>query len=184
MNPYNLRHNENRRKTIRQGVDLHEIGEVMQASPTIVQRMTWPLLAMALALAACGVLAPGVKYQATNEAGENLQTKTTVAAEVPAACTTASVPIPVGPNGFTVTYREPSTNVTGAPLTNLLLTSIYLNAPKGQTQVIRVWAKDPRGGGTVTVRNIVPPAPEVRVCVTATNMAGQESPPITKSQTK
>lgn len=156
----------------------------MRTSPTTVHLMKWPLLAMALSMAACGVLAPGVQYLATNGTGENLQTKTTTAAEVPAACTTASVPIPVGPKGFSVTYREPSTNVTGAPLTDLLLTSIYLNVPKGQTQVIRVWAKDPRGGGTVTVRNIAPSAPEVRVCVTATNLAGQESHTATPSQPK
>ncbi|MEO5956034.1 MAG: hypothetical protein ABIR36_10145 [Nitrospiraceae bacterium] len=153
---------------------------MMQTSPTTVHLIQWPLLAMALALAACGVLNPGVKYLATNGTGEKLQTKTTVGAEVPAACTTTTVSVPVGPNGFTVTYREPSTNVTGAPLTNLLLTSIYLSSPKGQTQVIRTWAKDPRGGGTVTIRNIVPPDPEVRVCVTATNIAGQESPPVSQ----
>lgn len=156
----------------------------MQASPTIVHLIKWPLLTMALSLAACGSIGPGATYLATNGTGENLQTKTTIAAEVPAACTTASVPVPVSPKGFTVTYREPSSNVTGAPLTNLLLTSIYLNVPKGQTQVIRVWAKDPRGGGIVTVRNIVPSAPQVRICVTATNLAGQESPPVTQPQPK
>ena len=156
----------------------------MQASSTIFRRMTRPLLAMALALAACSALTPGIQYPATNGAGESLQTKTTVAVEAPAACTTSSAPVPVGPKGVTITYREPITNVKGAPLTNLLLTSIYLNAPKGQTQVIRVWAKDPKGGGTVIVRNIVPSSPEVRVCVTATNLAGQESPPITQPQPK
>ena len=156
----------------------------MQPSSIIFRRMTGPLLAMTLSLAACSVLAPGVQYLATNGTGESLQTKTSTATEVPANCTTASAPVPVGSNGFTVTYREPITNVKGAPLTNLLLTSIYLNAPKGQTQVIRVWAKDPKGGGTVIVRNIVPSSPEVRVCVTATNLAGQESPPITQPQPK
>ena len=157
---------------------------MMQPSPTIVHLIKWPLLTVALSLAACGSIGPGVTYLATNGNGEKLRTKTTVGAEVPAACTTTTVSVPVGPSGFTVTYHEPSANAAGSPLTNLLLTSIYLDSPKGQTQVIQVWAKDPRGGGTVTIRNIIPPAPGIRICVTATNITGQESPPLTLPQPK
>lgn len=156
----------------------------MQASPIIVHLIKWPLLTMALSLAACGSIGPGVTYLATNGTGEILRTKTTVGVTVPAGCPTTPASLPTGPNGFTITYREPTTNATGSPLTNLLLTSIYLSSPKGQTQVIRIWTNDPRGGGTVTIRNIIPPVPELRVCVTATNIAGQESAPVSQPQPK
>ena len=152
----------------------------MQTFPITAPLMTWPLLALTVALAACGSIDPGTTYLATNRTGEKLRTKTIVGATVPAGCPTTPASLPTGPNGFTITYREPSTNATGSPLTNLLLTSIYLSSPKGQTQVIRIWTNDPRGGGTVIIRNIIPPAPELRVCVTATNIAGQESSPVSQ----
>ena len=156
----------------------------MQASPTIVHLIKWPLFTMAASLVACGSIGPGVTYLATNGTGEKLRTKTIIGATVPTGCPTTPASLPTGPNGFTITYREPSTNATGSPLTNLLLTSIYISSPKVQTQVIRIWANDPRGGETVTIRNIIPAAPQVRICVTATNIAGQESAPVSQPQPK
>lgn len=156
----------------------------MHSSPTTFPLVTWPLLVVALTLGACGSLDPGRKYLVTNALGEKLRNKTTVWATLPAGCPTVTLSLPAGQQGLTVTYREPSTNATGSPLTNLLLTSLYLGAPNGQAQAIRIWANDPRGGATVTIRNIVPPAPEVKLCITATNLAGQESPPSPPTQPK
>lgn len=169
-------------KSVDAGV--YGIGKMMQASPTIVHLIKWPLLTMALSLAACGSISPVVTYLATNGTGEILRTRTTVGATAPAGCPTTTVSIPTSPNGLTVSYREPATNATGSPLTNLLLTSVYLSSPTGQTQVIRIWTNNPRGGGTVTIRNIIPAAPQVRICVTATNIAGQESAPVSQPQPK
>jgi len=155
----------------------------MPTSPTTLH-IGWPILAVAVTLGACGSMDPGSKVLATNALGEKLRSKTTVGATLPAGCPTITASVPAGQNGVTVTYREPSTNATGSPLTNLLLTSIYLGAPNGQTHAIRILTNDPRGGATVTVRNVLPPAPEVRLCVTATNLAGQESPSAPPTQPK
>jgi hypothetical protein len=156
----------------------------MLSSPTTLHLVRWPLLAVALTLGACGSMDPGAKHLATNALGEKLRSKTTVGAILPAGCPTVTVSLPTGQNGLIVTYSEPSTNATGSPLTNLLFTTIYIGASNGQTQAIRIWTNDPRGGATVTIRNIVPPAPEVRLCVTATNVAGQESPPAPLTELK
>jgi hypothetical protein len=154
----------------------------MPIFPTTVH-LRWPILAVALALGACGIMDSGVKLHATNALGQELRNRTTLGATLPAGCSTVTASLPAGQkNGFTITYLEPSTNATGSPLNNLLLTSIYIGTAKGQTQVIRIWTNDPRGGGTVTIRDVVPPAPEFRLCVTATNLAGQESPPAPPTQ--
>ena len=135
---------------------------------------TWLLLAAGMALTACET---GQLLLEKNAQGDELRKETTIGVTLPAGCPTVTVSLPAGQNGLTVTYREPSTNGTGSPLTNLLYTTIYIGMPNGQTQAIRIWTNDPRGGATVTIRNVVPPAPEVRLCVTATNWARQESPP-------
>ncbi|MDP1768480.1 MAG: hypothetical protein Q8L74_06705 [Nitrospirota bacterium] len=157
---------------------------MMQPSPTIVHLIKWPLLTVALSLAACGSISPGVTYLATNGTGEKLRTKTTVGTTAPDGCPTTTVSVPTSPNGLTVSYREPSTNAVGTLLTNLLLTSVYISSPHSQTQVIRIWTNDPRGGGTVTIRNIIPAAPQVSICVTSTNIAGHESAPVSQPQPK
>lgn len=146
----------------------------MLSTPTILHRVKWPLLAVALALGAYGIMASGGKLLAENAAGEELRNHTTVGETLPSGCPTVTVSLQARQNAFTVTYREPSTTATGDPLTNLSHTTVYLGTSNGQTQAIRIWTKDPRGGGTVTIRNVVPPAPEVRLCVTATNLAQQE----------
>ena len=155
----------------------------MPTCPTTLHR-GWPLFAVTLTLVGCGSMDPGGKVLATSASGEKLRSKTTVGATLPAGCPAVTASVPAGQNGLTITYREPSTNATGSPLTNLLLTSIYIGVPNGQTHAIRIWTNDPRGGAIVTVRNVLPSAPEVRLCVTATNLAGQESPPAPPAQPK
>ena len=156
----------------------------MQTSPTIVHLLKWPPLTMALLLAACGSIGPGITYLATNGTGKILRTETTVGITAPDGCPTTTVSVPTSPNGLTISYREPSANVAGTLLRNLLLTSVYISSPHSQTQVIRIWTNDPRGGGAVTIRNIIPAAPQVRICVTATNIAGYESAPVSQPQPK
>jgi hypothetical protein len=156
----------------------------MLSLPTTLHLVGWPLLVVPLTLGACRNIDSGVKLHATDALGHDLRNRTTVGVTLPAGCSTVAASLPAGKNGFTLTYLEPSTNATGSPLTNLLLTSIYIGTPNGQSQVTRIWTNDSRGGGTVTIQNVVPPAPEFRLCVTATNLAGQESPPAPPTQPK
>ena len=156
----------------------------MVSSSITIHLIRGSLITVVLALGACGSMDSGVKLLATNALGQELRNKTTVGATLPAGCSTVTASLPAGKTGFTLTYLEPSTNATGSPLTNLLLTSIYIGTANSQTQVTRIWTNDPRGGGTITIHNVVPPAPEVRICITATNLAGQESLPAQPTQPK
>ena len=79
-----------------------------------------------------------------------------------------------------VSYTEPSMNLKGDPLTSLAKTSIYYDIGHGRTLAKEVPATQLSGGGeiseTITVPAKIQGEQSVRICVTATDSHGNESP--------
>ncbi len=79
----------------------------------------------------------------------------------------------------TVSYTEPSINLTGNPLQGLAKTTIYYDAGTGRVVAKEVPSTTPTGGGQIS-QTITVPLPQqretvVRICVTATDRYGNES---------
>ena len=139
------------------------------------------LLAAMMALAACET---GPMLLEKNAQGDELRKETTVGVPLPPGCLAFTTSLPAGKTTLTVSYQEPTTNQTGALLTDLAYTTIYLSSPQAQTKAIRIWTNDAHGGGLVAIRDIPVPAQELGLCVTATNRARKESPPALPTQRK
>lgn len=88
----------------------------------------------------------------------------------------------VGPAKRTVTvsYTEPTTNSAGKPLHSLAKTTIYYDLGTGRIVAKEIPATSASGGGHIAETIIVPvkerQSSRVRICVTATDSAGHESP--------
>lgn len=78
---------------------------------------------------------------------------------------------------LTVSYQEPTVDENNVSLKDLAYTTIYVSALHSAAQAIRIWTNNPQGGAPVRIHNVPAPAQELRLCVTATNWAGQESEP-------
>lgn len=83
---------------------------------------------------------------------------------------------------ITISYREPTTNKDGTPLTDLKWTTIYFGLKKDSVKAIDVWTKDARGRGSVEIQDIPIPVKKDEevlevLCVTATDWSGNEEPP-------
>ena len=135
----------------------------------------WSLLVAGLILAACE---NGPRIIDKNAQSDEIRKETTVGVVLPPGCPTLTASVPAGKKVFTISYQEPKTDQSGVPLTDLSYTTIYLSSSQGQTQSIRIWTTDPRGGAIVTVHNIAPPAQQFGICATATNLAKKESSPV------
>jgi hypothetical protein len=142
---------------------------------------TYLLLAATMALAACET---GQMLLEKNAQGEELRKETTVDVPLPPGCPTLTTSLTAGKTTLTVSYQEPTTNQSGALLTDLAYTTIYLSSRNAQTQAIRIWTNEAHGGALVAIRDIPVPAQELVLCVTATNWARKESPPAPPTQPK
>jgi hypothetical protein len=78
-----------------------------------------------------------------------------------------------------VSYTEPSVNLAGGPLGGLAKTTIYYDLGAGRVPAKEVPATAATGGGriseTITVPLSQPAETAVRICVTATDLHGNES---------
>jgi hypothetical protein len=145
------------------------------------QFATCLLLAATMALAACET---GQMLLEKNAQGDELRKETTVDVPLPPGCPTLTTSPTAEKTTLTVSYQEPTTNQSGALLTDLAYTTIYLSSRNAQTKAIRIWTNDAHGGALVAIRDIPVPAQELGLCVTATNWARKESPPAPPTQPK
>jgi hypothetical protein len=148
---------------------------------------TWLFVAAGLTLAACETLSSNVLETHAlqkNALSSELRNETTLVATLPAGCLPVTTTLPTGKTEITVSYREPTTDQNGVPLSELGYTTIYVTSAKGPAQAIRVWTNDAHGGAHVTIEDVPVPAQEVGICVTATNWARKESPPALPTKTK
>jgi hypothetical protein len=134
----------------------------------------WLLLIPAFAFSACQTVQTARVLDAQSD---ELRKETLFDVPLPPGCSPIPLSKPAGKKDLTVSYQEPTTDQSGAPLNELAFTTIYLNSGEGQVQAIRVWTNDPHGGAKVTIHHVVPPADKFGLCVTATNWARIESPP-------
>ena len=132
------------------------------------------LLTATMALAGCGT---GQALLGKNAQSDELRKETTVGVPLPPGCPTHTRALPAGQTHLTVSYQEPTVDEHNVLLKDLAYTTIYVSAPHRTAQAIRVWTDNPQGGAPVTVLNVLAPAQEVGLCVTATNWARQESGP-------
>lgn len=83
----------------------------------------------------------------------------------------------------TVSYKEPTTNKNGSPLTDLANTSIFKTIGGTKTKVLDIPATAPTGGGEIsqTIDLAVGADEEVDVTITAnaTDLGGNSSDPAT-----
>ena len=132
------------------------------------------LLTATMALAGCGT---GQALLGKNAQSDELRKETTVGVPLPPGCPTHTRALPAGQTHFTVSYQEPTFGDHNLPLNDLAYTTIYVSAPHKTAQAIRIWTNDPHGGALVTIHNVLAPAQELGLCVTATNWARKESEP-------
>jgi len=133
-------------------------------------------------LAALGLLTAGCQVLDTNviektAASQELRKETTVDPVLPSGCPTVTMSIPEGRTTMVVSYREPTLDQNGAPLTTLAYTTVYVSGAQSKTAAFRIWTNDARGGALVTIRDIPVQEREAGVCVTATNWGQKESKP-------
>ena len=80
----------------------------------------------------------------------------------------------------TLSYTEPSVSVGGGALNDLAKTSIYYDLGRGRRLVKEVPATKPTGGGQISETIAIPVESQgehpVAICVTATDLHGNESP--------
>jgi hypothetical protein len=132
------------------------------------------LLIAPMALAGCET---GRALFEKNAQSEELQKETTVGVPLPPGCPTHTRTRLAGQTHLTVSYQEPTVDENNVPLKDLAYTTIYVSALHSAAQAIRIWTNDPHGGARVTIHNVPAPAQELKLCVTATNWARQESEP-------
>jgi hypothetical protein len=108
---------------------------------------------------------------------EELRKETTVGVPLPPGCPTHTRTRSAEQTHLTVSYQEPTVDENNVPLKDLAYTTIYVSALHSAAQAIRIWTNDPHGGARVTIHNVPAPAQELKLCVTATNWARQESEP-------
>ena len=131
------------------------------------------LLTATMALAGCQT---GQALLGKNAQSEELRKETTVGVTLPPGCTHTRA-LPTGQTHLTVSYQEPTVDENNVPLKELAYTTIYVSALHSAAQAIRIWTNNPHGGARVTIHNVPAPAQELKLCVTATNWARQESEP-------
>jgi hypothetical protein len=83
---------------------------------------------------------------------------------------------------ITISYREPTSNKDGTPLTDLKWTTIYFGLKKDSVKAIDVWTNNDGGRGSVEIQDIPIPVKQNEevlevLCVTATDWSGNEEPP-------
>jgi hypothetical protein len=132
------------------------------------------LLTATMALAGCGT---GQALLGKNAQSDDFRKETTVGVPLPPGCPTHTRALPAGQTHLTVSYQEPNVDEDNVPLKDLAYTTIYVSAPHSSAQAIRVWTNDPHGGAHITIHNVLAPAQEVGLCVTATDWARNESVP-------
>ena len=132
------------------------------------------LLVAPMALAGCET---GRALLEKNAQSEELRKETTVGVPLPPGCATHTRARSAGHTPLTVSYQEPTEDKNGVRLKELAYTTIYVSALHSAAQAIRIWTNDPHGGARVTIHNVPAPAQELKLCVTATNWARQESLP-------
>ncbi|MEX5213337.1 MAG: hypothetical protein NW703_04145 [Nitrospiraceae bacterium] len=92
-----------------------------------------------------------------------------------------SAPLPIPANRtIPIRYTEPTLQQNGQPLHYLSHTTIYYNIGAGTKEYTKHSATSVAGGGPVA-REVILPAgagnsPTAKICVTATNSAGEGSP--------
>jgi len=133
------------------------------------------LVALGLLSAGCQTFDSRVLEK--NASSEELRKETTLDPVLPPGCPTVTMSLPEGRNKMAVSYREPTQDQNGVPLTTLAFTTVYVSGAQSKTTAFRIWTNDARGGAQVTVREIPVPDREAGVCVTATNWARKESAP-------
>lgn len=81
---------------------------------------------------------------------------------------------------FHVQYVEPNIQANGEPISTLSHTTIFIDTGSGSREYAKRTASSPKGGKTVDQEITVPLSPgqsaTVKVCVTATNAAGESAP--------
>jgi hypothetical protein len=132
------------------------------------------LLLLVPALAGCET---GRALLEKNAQSEELRNETTVGAPLPPGCATHTRAPSAEQAHLTVSYQEPTVDENNVSLKDLAYTTIYVSALHSAAQAIRIWTNNPQGGAPVRIHNVPAPAQELRLCVTATNLAGQESEP-------
>ncbi len=130
------------------------------------------LLTATMALAGCQT---GQALLKKNAQSDELRKETTVGVPLPPGCATHTRARSAG--HLTVSYQEPTVDENNIPLKELAYTTIYVSALHSAAQAIRIWTNDPHGGARVTIQEVPAPAQELKLCVTATNWARQESKP-------
>ncbi len=138
--------------------------------------------AVVCTLVAWGLLSAGCQTLDTkvldkSASSDDLKKETTLDPVLPSGCPSLTASIPEGQNKMSVSYREPTLDQNGAPLTTLAFTTLYVSGAQSKTTAFRIWTNDARGGALVTVREIPVPNRETGICVTATNWGRKESQP-------
>lgn len=143
--------------------------------------VTGLLLAATMTLTACALgqmsLGTGREPLKKDAQSEELRNETTPSVPLPPGCATHTRARSSGHPPLTVSYQEPTVDENNVPLKELAYTTIYVSALHSAAQAIRIWTNDPHGGALVTIQNVPAPAQELKLCVTATNWARQESKP-------
>jgi hypothetical protein len=133
------------------------------------------LVALGLLSAGCETLDSRVLDKSASS--DDLKKETTLDPALPSGCPSLTMSIPEGKNKMSVSYREPTHDQNGAPLTTLAFTTVYVSGAQSKPTAFRIWTNDAHGGALVTVREIPVPDRETGICVTATNWARKESQP-------
>lgn len=133
------------------------------------------LVALGLLSAGCETLDSRVLDKSVSS--EELKKETALDPVLPPGCPSLTISIPEGKNKIALSYREPTHDQNGAPLTTLAFTTLYVSGAQSKTTAFRIWTNDARGGALVTVREIPVPDRETGICVTATNWGQKESRP-------
>jgi len=133
------------------------------------------VLALGLLSAGCQTLDSNVIEK--NVSSEELRKETTLDPVLPSGCPSVTMSLPEGRNKMAVSYREPTQDQNGVPLTTLAFTTLYVSSAPSKTAAFRIWTNDARGGALVTVRDVPVADREAGICVTATNWARKESGP-------
>jgi len=137
--------------------------------------LTGLLFAAGLSFSACETMQSNALDKSA--LSQELRKETMSDVPLPSGCPTLTTSLPAGQTSVTVSYREPATDQTGAPLADLAYTTIYLSGRQTKTKAFRIWTNDAHGGALVTIRDIPVVDQEFGLCVTATNWARKESPP-------
>ena len=128
---------------------------------------------------ACTIVSPASPARIVRKAREFTIREVTI---YPTPCTPSpEIRVKSTKPTITVSYREPTTNKDGTPLTDLKWTTIYFGLKKDSVKAIDVWTNDSRGGGSVEIQDIPIPVRQNEevlevLCFTATDWSGNEEP--------